>query len=175
MPYVWGVLVATLMPIIPLWRLGVLLWRTVAFDEGVAQEIADPAHRIDLPLLVGVLERILYVSAWLFGAVEFIGIWLALKVAGGWKAWSEGRDLPGDKPNKKVTVPGRYILNVFLLGNGLSIMGALAGVLLIEAYAVHRITRGWQIVGLVTLGIVVFWLWAEIRWHLRAHPKKSSA
>lgn len=60
---------------------------------------------------VGVVERILYVASLQLAAPEFIGIWLALKVAGGWKRWSERRQ----------------IFQVFLIGSGFSVLYSVVG------------------------------------------------
>jgi hypothetical protein len=63
------------------------------------------------PLLVGSCEAILYPTALLIGKAEFIGVWLALKVAGHWSLWT------GD-------YKGRNRFNMFLIGNALSIITA---------------------------------------------------
>lgn len=40
------------------------------------------------PVMVGIAESVLYPTALLMGAREFIGVWLALKVIGGWGGWT---------------------------------------------------------------------------------------
>lgn len=61
------------------------------------------------PAFVGFAEAILYPTALLIGQPEFIGFWLALKVAGQWKEWESGYQ-------------GRARFNRFLVGSALSIM-----------------------------------------------------
>jgi len=60
---------------------------------------------------VGIVERILFLAALQFEIPEFIGFWLALKVAGQWNRWADRRK----------------IFQVFLIGSGLSILYALVG------------------------------------------------
>lgn len=81
------------------------------------------------PGLVGVLERVLFVASLQMGKAEFIGLWFALKVAGGWKRWGEGIELGG------VKIDGRSLYNIFLIGNGLSIAYAVVGAQLINSLA----------------------------------------
>lgn len=78
---------------------------------------------------VGLIERILYVASLQSGAPEFIGIWLALKVAGGWKRWSERRK----------------IFQVFLIGSGFSVLYSVVGFRMIQ----------WDISGERTLFLAV--------------------
>jgi hypothetical protein len=47
--------------------------------------------------MVGLVERGLYIFALQIGTPEFIGIWLAIKVAGSWQRWTDGLQL--DKKN----------------------------------------------------------------------------
>ena len=60
--------------------------------------------------LVGITERILYISSLLFDRPEFIAVWLTLKTIAQSRRWTKAK-----------TVPGRAIYNTFLIGNGLSI------------------------------------------------------
>ena len=69
---------------------------------------------------------------------EFIGVWLALKVAGQWQQWSE------DKPYREggPTIVGRQLFNIFLIGNALSITYAVVGAQAIGWLAAHDWTLG---------------------------------
>ena len=78
------------------------------------------------PAAVGLLERALYVAAWQLGAKGFIGLWLALKVAGSWKGWTE------DTPCGTGTVPGRTTFALLLLGAGTSLAFGIGGALISE-------------------------------------------
>jgi len=63
------------------------------------------------PMLLGTCEALLYPTAFLVGQPEFVGVWLAVKVAGQWNYWT------GD-------YRGRTRFNMFLIGNALSIIVA---------------------------------------------------
>jgi hypothetical protein len=60
------------------------------------------------PILLGTCEAILYPTAFLMGHAEFVGVWLAVKVAGQWNLWLDDRH-------------GRNRFNMFLIGNAMSI------------------------------------------------------
>lgn len=64
--------------------------------------------------ILGCFERALYVTAFSVESYAFVGIWLALKVAGGWKRWNEDKG-------------GRVVFTVFLMGNALSLAYAFVG------------------------------------------------
>lgn len=83
-----------------------------------------------LPLFTGILDRLIYTSVWLTPYKEFIGIWLLVKVARGWRVPME--DTEEDKKGSGV-VPAcstaRY--NIFLISNALCVIfGVLGGVLI---------------------------------------------
>ncbi len=80
------------------------------------------------PTLVGISESVMYPMALFLGKPEFIGVWLAVKVAGQWVRWkgdagqstaSAGSDI--EKLNE-----GRRRFNGFLVGSSLSIMSGTA-------------------------------------------------
>lgn len=74
-----------------------------------------------LPRRVGIIERFLYTSAIIFNQLALIGIWLALKIIGEWN------DKYSRPPQEEV---GRVRVNIFLVGNGLSLVfGILGGIL----------------------------------------------
>jgi len=60
---------------------------------------------------IGCVERALYVTALLMGLPQFIGLWLIIKTAAQWHKWKDNR----------------WVFNLFLIGNGLSIGFAGAG------------------------------------------------
>jgi hypothetical protein len=81
------------------------LWK----DLGATKRHKDPIRPSSLhPQIVGLIERFLYVSSILIGVPEFIGIWLAIKVGGQWKRWSEELQL------KVIELLQVEIFNVFL-------------------------------------------------------------
>jgi len=84
----------------------------------------DTLHDLWSPTVVGVCESIMYPTALLMGQGDFIGLWLALKVAGQWVRWR------GEPEKKTETLEerneGRRRFNRFLVGSALSVI--LAGV-----------------------------------------------
>jgi hypothetical protein len=98
------------------------LWRLI----GVREKKQDsPLHSPTLAKIIGIFERVLYVASWQIGKPEFIGLWLVLKTAGGWKGWAEDRKI-GDR-----TISARHVFTLFLIGSGLSLMYAVIGALII--------------------------------------------
>jgi len=67
----------------------------------------------------GVCESIMYLTAFLVGKPEFIGIWLALKVAGQWVRWKgeAPRRFFARRHNAEEANEGRRRFNAFLIGN----------------------------------------------------------
>lgn len=80
----------------------------------------------DIARMIGVFERTLYCLAWLQGKPEVVvGAWIVFKVAGKWKAWDQ-QTAGNEGPN------GRDVYNMFILGNGISILyGAMGGTLIL--------------------------------------------
>ena len=104
---VTGYLVSSLGGALLLWLLiDRLAWGYLA-KHGIPKKEAGI-----LTLPMGIVERSLYTTAILLNQPGFIAIWLALKVASQWTRWQ-------DKER------GTY--NVFLIGNGLSLMIAFTG------------------------------------------------
>ena len=68
------------------------------------------------PDLVGACEAIMYPFALASGNPDFIGLWLAIKVAGTWSRWG------GTGEDVNVANEGRRRFQVFLCGNALSVM-----------------------------------------------------
>jgi len=62
----------------------------------------------ELRIMVGIFERVLYTSSILLNKPEFIALWLALKVAGGFNVWSKGFELEGG-----IEIPGRAVFQYF--------------------------------------------------------------
>jgi len=120
--------------------------------------------------LVGGVERILYVTALLLERPEFIAIWLTLKTVARSPRWTQ-----------EERIKGRGLFNVFLVGNGLSILLSLVGV----AFAILIAGSPWQrdcaaaailLVSVVALSILTsLWLWwrLEKKWDHVA-PKVSA-
>ncbi len=65
-----------------------------------------------LTLPMGLVERLLYTTAFLLNQPGFVAVWLALKVASQWELW-KGKE--------------RGTYNVFLIGSGLSLIISFVG------------------------------------------------
>lgn len=95
--------------------------------------------------ILGYIERSLYVASFQIGKPEFIGIWLALKVAGQWNRWSDKNT-------------GRHIYNIFLIGNGLSIAYSITGAGLIywcNDYLIYRCNDDLYLAIVVPISLVL--------------------
>jgi hypothetical protein len=68
--------------------------------------------------LVGIVERTLYTTALAVGAWQFIGVWLAIKVAARWRDPDAQKGLPTD--------------NAWLIGTGISLLFGFIGALIIR-------------------------------------------
>ena len=79
---------------------------------------ASYAHKLETyPVtfsgLVGIVERTLYTTSLAIGAWQFIGVWLAIKVAARWRNPKEQEGVPAD--------------NAWLIGTGISLLFGLIG------------------------------------------------
>jgi hypothetical protein len=88
--------------------------------------------------ILGTLEAILYTSSWLAGKAEFIGVWIALKVAGNWNRWTVER----------------HVFSIFLIGNAFVILFSVCGASLIKWINNNE----WPIALIVGSGLIVFGL-----------------
>jgi hypothetical protein len=68
--------------------------------------------------ILGIIERALYLTAFLAGWIGFIGIWITLKTVVKWKQWNEEN--------------GRVFFNNFLIGSGLNLLYSFCGFLMIQ-------------------------------------------
>ncbi|HHT9132126.1 MAG TPA: hypothetical protein ACFYED_06540 [Candidatus Tripitaka californicus] len=92
------------------------LWNSIGWEKDKDSELRPESH---LPRILGCVERALYTASFQLDKSEFIGVWLALKVAGQWKRWGEDMEYGGRK------IIGRTFYNIFLIGNALSIAYAI--------------------------------------------------
>ncbi len=65
-----GYAAAILLPVLGLLWIGRLYWEVVALDAGYSRREAETARRRDIPALIGIIERFLYIAALLAGAPE---------------------------------------------------------------------------------------------------------
>lgn len=73
-----------------------------------------------LPAIVGAMEIVLYMSAWLLDGKELIAIWLALKFIGDWTPTKTDTDRP--------------LHHIFLIGNGLNVMISVGVALIMQMF-----------------------------------------
>jgi len=85
------------------------------------------------PAVVGVCEGILYPSALFIGKGDFIGVWLAIKVAGQWTRWA-GDPVGAGAADMDALNQGRRRFNAFLVGNAISIMFGVLVWLALKVY-----------------------------------------
>lgn len=104
------------------------LWFLIGWQTSNPDE--RPAHY--LAYLLGIIERSLYFAALLANKPEFVGIWLALKVAGQWNRWGEKAKIG------TVELEGRVFYNIFLIGSGLSIAYAFVGANIFMSMGKHE-------------------------------------
>lgn len=103
----------------------VFLWSEFLYKrvEKYKTEEDEEAGRVRwIPVWVGILERAIITTlvGWgVPGTAGFMGAWVAVKAAGGWRSWSKG------------TTYGRAIFFVGLLGSAMSLLFAIAGGLII--------------------------------------------
>jgi hypothetical protein len=143
LPYVIGYAFATVAAHFPIAWLVDRLWNSI----GGQAKHWERRSGWWLPGIVGLVERALYVGSINLGAHEFVGVWLALKVATHWGAWKEGI-----KEGNRV-LSGHSIASIFLIGNGVSIGYAIVGYFLISE--VRRSVAASIAVVLVILGATV--------------------
>ena len=127
------------------------MWQSIGWKPAKSARFRPDAWQ---PRVLGVIERFLYTSSLLVGKAEFIGFWLAVKVAGQWKRWSEDQESDG------VHVSGRSIYQNFLIGNGLSILFSIVGYKLIEWLPQRKYTEALCVpVSLMALTMIIyFWI-----------------
>lgn len=105
---VFGFFVSTIGGTIVLWLLiDKAAWPYISKKHDIQGKVPG-----SLTLPLGIVERTSYTAALILGAPEWIAVWLAMKVAVGWRAQQE-RKSPSD--------------NLYLIGNALSIMFGLIG------------------------------------------------
>ena len=103
-----------------------IAWLSLVIYSEKKRGHQEPAYRtLVLPVIIGVLERIIYTTLIGFdvsGAGIFIGTWLGIKVAGGWSTWSQDK-----------TLYGKVLFFSALIVNAISIIcGTVGGIILAE-------------------------------------------
>lgn len=75
--------------------------------------------------ILGVVERVLFISALLINIPEFIVFWYTIKMISLWNRWSEKG--------------GRDLFNTFLIGNGLSLLFSISAFMIFKSSFTHDI------------------------------------
>jgi hypothetical protein len=101
-------------------RIAALRSELIAAEALTLEERKQYPGRVPwMPAWIGLFERALYcllIGLDVAGGATFIGVWVGIKLAGGWQVWSKG------------TTYGRAILFAGLLGNAMSVLfGVVAG------------------------------------------------
>jgi hypothetical protein len=83
-------------------------------------------------ILSGCIDRIIYTTSIVFCSKEFIAVWIGIRVISHWSKWDginiNGEIAPQPKDGEIEKYKGRARYQIFLAGNGLSIMfGVLGG------------------------------------------------
>jgi len=103
------------------------------------------------PKILGLLESILYTTAFLIGKYEFISVWLVIKVAGSFKREFKSND-QGEQYERE-----KY--NIFLIGNGLLILFSYIGALICR-WLMEDNKRCFSIIivcgGLILLSLIMY-------------------
>lgn len=94
------------------------LWKSVGWTGDTRHNKTNIRPGAWIPPITGFVERVLFTASLQIGKPEFIGIWLAVKVASQWKRWSEEEH--------------RSRFQIFLIGNGLSVLYGGVGFKIIE-------------------------------------------
>jgi hypothetical protein len=125
------------------------MWRELGWKGKPSEDVIRPyAWHAQA---IGILESVLYTTAWIVSAPQFIAVWLALKVAGKWGRW--------EKDEGKI--PGRSIYNIFLIGSGFSVAYSTVGAKIIDFSLSGKYYEAWAMPIVLVLGTIVFWLWAR--------------
>lgn len=127
------------------------LWDCIAPEGSTDPRIRPNAWQAQA---ITFLEGFLYVAFLQLGLGYLIGAWLLLKVGGQWKRWLEDADPKISKPS------GQTIFNIFLIGNGFTIIYAAVGYKLIGWIAAGRIRAVWLPIAIVIL-TMFFWNWLQ--------------
>jgi len=148
--YIIGYLFAVVIAHLPISWVVDQMWECIGWTKKTSNSIRPEYWQ---PGVLGCVERFLYAASFQLGKPEFIGVWLALKVAGQWKRWGEDQEYEGR------LIAGRAIYNIFLIGNALSVSYAVIGAKLVE----WCLQREWlPAIGVpisLFLSTLVLWYW----------------
>jgi len=130
------------------------VWRRILAHNRIDTRLLQ-ADLLALPVILGLLERALYFASIIVERPDFIGVWLLVKVAGGWSGWSSGRRFRWHEEGHVLlterTIPGAQVFNAHLIGTSLSLLFAATG-----AYGIRWCVNQHQDVTLYVSTTVLF-------------------
>ena len=89
---------------------------------GTLTDLKDLKNASWIPRIVGILERIIFTTSFIFGRFELVGFWLVLKVIGNWQ--SNPTPVSYSKKQKQSKL-WRVKENIFLIGTASSLILSL--------------------------------------------------
>ena len=151
LPYITGYTFATVIAQILIWPIMNNMWRSAG------STLAD-RPRYWHSIVLGMIERIMFVGSLQLKRPEFIGVWLAFKIASQWSRWTD--DGKTDQKKKAAKVHGRELYNIFLTGNALSIVYSAVGASMIKLLVAGKTlpTLALAIMVLVGSGILLMYV-----------------
>lgn len=170
MIYAYGAVFAVALPHVFLRAIQDRIWIRILRHNGIpASEIRQDIAF--LPIVLGCLERTLYLIAILANLPEFIGVWLAIKVAGGWKGWSKGRPykVAFGRKRRTVKVPGPQVFTAYLIGAGLSVLFAVTGAYSIRWLMADRLPMA------IVAALILMLVSGLLRWWAGRQPNAPPA
>src|SRR3989338_8695440 len=121
-PYLIGYIAACSLSFIFIDLIYQELWREIKDD------LEDKDHKLHRWYggIIGLLEEVMYVTAFLLNKYEFIGIWLAFKVVGRWER-SRIEFNQNENKGQSGKLKTHVIYSIFTIGNALSIIYSVVG------------------------------------------------
>ena len=129
------------------------MWKGLGWKGDLSEDTIRPYawH----PIAVGCLDSVLYTSAWLANKPEFIGVWLAIKVAGKWDRWTKDGDVNGKK------IHGRTFFNIFLIGSGLTVLYSVIGAKIIGWLTSQMYSMAIIVPVILVMGTLILFIFAQ--------------
>ncbi len=155
-PYAVGFVVALFVGQFFIWKIVEPMWASLGAPHVVRRQYW---HAI----ILGSVERVLFVGSVLFGKPEFIAAWLALKVAGQWRIWTDPTVIKDKNGWTVVEIAPRNAYNIFLVGNALSVGFSVLGAQLIEWGCVSAWPKVWVAIGSAIVGATLLWCYARAK------------
>jgi|SRR5437762_5514606 len=126
-----------------LWPVARPIWQLYGRDRAEKKDHHDPF----IGRLMGQVERPLYVAAFLANEPTFVGIWLGLKTAGGWKRWQDEIKLKDGGG----AISGRTVFNVMLIGSAVLVAYGWVGAYIVRTLEHHN----WQSAVVVSVALLL--------------------